>query len=371
MKFFNNGPWGLKEHAICAITATSASAAAASVEVFAAQDLFYDLPLSATTVILSTISIGLFGYGLCGIMRPIAVWHVESVYWSTLPTVKTLQGLHWQDLQNSKPLRYFWYAFGSMFAYEWFPAYIFPWLNSVSIPCLAAMNATGDKAAVLTNLFGGATSNEGLGLFSVSFDWQYITSFQTSLPLKYQYHAAAGYLTCFVCMLAIYYGNGWNAKDLPFMTTSLRTADGDKYPSTAVFAGGVLNETALADYGPPHLSGTFAFAMFMANAAIGALIAHCILFWGGDVVRAFKSSKANKYEDRHHIHMAAHYKEAPWWWYVAVLVISFVLGLVVVLKENVTLPAWAYVVSLVVGTIITPFVSFASPSQRPDVNKHF
>ena len=134
IRFINPGPWTLKEHAVCAITATSASNASASVMVFAAQDLFYDLPLSAVTVVLSTISIGLFGYGICGIMRPIAVWHVDAVYWSTLPTVKTLQGLHWQDLKNSKPLRYFWYSFGGMFAYEWFPAYMFPWLNSVSIP---------------------------------------------------------------------------------------------------------------------------------------------------------------------------------------------------------------------------------------------
>lgn len=42
--------------------------------------------------------------------------------------------------------------------------------------------------------------------------------------------------------------------------------------------------------------------------------------------------------------MAKNYKEAPWWWYVAVLVISFFLGLAVVLKEDVTLPAWGYVV---------------------------
>lgn len=119
---------------MCAITATSASNASASVQVFAAQDLFYNMPLDAATVILAVISIGLFGYGICGVMRPIAVWHVDAVYWSTLPTVKTLQGLHWQDLKNSKPLRYFWYSFGGMFAYEWFPAYIWPWLNSVSIP---------------------------------------------------------------------------------------------------------------------------------------------------------------------------------------------------------------------------------------------
>lgn len=77
--------------------------------------------------------------------------------------VKTLQGLHWQDLKNSKPLRHFWYTYAGMLTYEWFPAYMFPFLNSVSIPCLASMHATGSKAAVLTNLFGGSLTNEGLG----------------------------------------------------------------------------------------------------------------------------------------------------------------------------------------------------------------
>jgi hypothetical protein len=38
------------------------------------------------------------------------------------------------------------------------------------------MKATGKKAAVLTNIFGGASNNEGLGLFSFSFDWQYVRS---------------------------------------------------------------------------------------------------------------------------------------------------------------------------------------------------
>jgi len=174
ISFFNHGPWNLKEHAICAITATSASNAVASITVFAAQDLFYDLPLRASTVVLSVLSIGLFGYGIAGILRPITVWHVDAVYWSTLPTVKTLQGLHWQEVSSSKPMRFFWYAFGSMFIYEFFPAYIFPFLNSVSIPCLAAMKATGTKAANLTNLFGGSLTNEGLGLFTLSFDWQYV-----------------------------------------------------------------------------------------------------------------------------------------------------------------------------------------------------
>jgi hypothetical protein len=36
---------------------------------------------------------------------------------------------------------------------------------------------------------------------------------------------------------------------------------------------------------------------------------------------------------------------------------QFVLGLVVVLKENITLAPWAYVVALLIGTIIALFVS--------------
>ncbi|OSS54159.1 hypothetical protein B5807_01345 [Epicoccum nigrum] len=355
MSFFNHGHWSLKEHAITAITATSASIAAPSSQVFAAQDIFYGMPLNPVTVIFSTISIGLFGYGICGIMRPICVWHVDAVYWSSLPTVKVIQGLHWQSVKDSKPIRWFWIAFSCMFCYEFFPAYIFPWLNSVSIPCLAAMNATGSKGAILTNLFGGATNNEGLGMFSLSLDWQYITSFQSSLPLKLQLHQTAGLVVCMFVMLGIYYGNAWNAKSLPFMNTRLLTQDGGKYPAAKVFVNGVLDKSALAKYGLPRLTGTFAYAMFMANAAIGALIAHIVLFWGGDIVKTFKAAKKGSFNDPHHVHMHKHYKEAPWWWYMIVLVASFILGLIVVIKENITLPVWGYIIALVMGTIIAPF----------------
>lgn len=178
-------------------------------------------------------------------------------------------------------------------------------------------------------------------------------------------------------MIGIYYGNAWDAKSQPFMSTRLRTESGKPYPTAKVFVGGVLDKAALARYGLPKLTGSFAYAIFMANAAvssstcwpdfvltsnqIGALITHCILFWGGDFWNAYKSAKAGRYDDRHHAHMARHYKEAPWWWYVIVLVISFVLGLVVVIRENITLQPWAYVVALVLGIVIAPFVSYLWP----------
>jgi len=87
------------------------------------------------------------------------------------------------------------------------------------------------------------------------------------------------------------------------------------------------------------------------------MITHCILFWGKDVIKAYKSTRQGKSDDRHHQYMAEHYKEAPALWYGAVILVSFILGLVVVLKEDITLSAWAYVISLILGIVIAPFVS--------------
>lgn len=85
-----------------------------------------------------------------------------------------------------------------------------------------------------------------------------------------QVHQAVGFGICFIAMIGIYYGNVWNAKSQPFMSTRLRTAAGKAYPVTKVFTGGVLNEAALEKYGIPHLTGSFAYAMLMANAAVSS-----------------------------------------------------------------------------------------------------
>ncbi|WRT67495.1 uncharacterized protein IL334_004467 [Kwoniella shivajii] len=353
-KFINPSAFKLKKHAIAAITASAASNGAAAISVFTVQDLFYDLPLTPGVVILSTLSIGVFGYGLTGILRPITVWHVEAVYWTNIPTVKSLQALHWDHVQDSKPLRVFSYSFTGMFIYEFFPAYIFPWLNSVSIPCLASMHATGAKAAALTNVFGGSLSNEGLGILNVSLDWQYITSAATSMPLILQANYAIGIVVCWIAFLAVYYGNAWGGRSLPFLSTSLRTLEGGKYVSTKVFVNGVLDEAKLAEYGLPKITSTYVWAMIAGNMAIGGVIMHCIIFWGKDIVKAVKHGRRGVSDDRYHNAMRR-YKEAPWYWYLAILIFAFVLGLIVVLKEHITLSVGSYITALVIGSIIAPF----------------
>jgi uncharacterized membrane protein len=85
---------------------------------------------------------------------------------------------------------------------------------------------------------------------------------------------------------------------------------------------------------------------------------HVALFWGKDIWRTFKSARKGQFNDKHHEHMVQHYREVPWYWYIAVLLFSFVLGIIVVAKENLTLPIWAYVVALLLGSVMAPLVSF-------------
>lgn len=73
-------------------------------------------------------------------------------------------------------------------------------------------------------------------------------------------------------MLGIYYTNAWDSQAQPFMSTQLRSENGSIYPTAEVFTNGILNKTALEEYGNPSLTGSFAYAMFMANAAVSIQI---------------------------------------------------------------------------------------------------
>lgn len=57
-----------------------------------------------------------------------------------------------------------------IFFWEMLPEWIFPLLTGFSIFCLANPRSTD-----FTRIFGGSNGNEGLGLLSLCFDWQYIS----------------------------------------------------------------------------------------------------------------------------------------------------------------------------------------------------
>ncbi|KAI0705191.1 oligopeptide transporter [Cytidiella melzeri] len=353
--FINPGSFGLKEHVISTLVASTAAGGSSAVQNFAVQRLYYDTDVHATTAVLATFSTACFGYGLVGLLRPLTVYPSEMVYWSNLPTVSIFQALHFDTHGNAKRVKVFWTAFTGMFVYEVIPAYIFPLLNGVNIVCLATQKAPTGARNVITNLFGGTDGNEGLGFFSFGFDWQYITSGAMSLPLLQQANSWVGIGLCYVVVMGIYYSDAWNSLAFPMLSTSLFAQNGTRYPQKAVFGPTfTLNETALQEIGLPALTGSNAWANLTQNLAIGALVAHTVLFWGPHAIKSFKQAKTGTQPDRHYKAMQK-YDEAPWYWYAGLLVLSFFAGLIVVLKGETTLPPWAYIIALLLGLVVTPF----------------
>ncbi|KZV74603.1 OPT superfamily oligopeptide transporter [Peniophora sp. CONT] len=346
----------LKEHVVATIISSTAAYGASSVLNFAVQRLYYDTHVNATTAVLATFSTAVFGYSVVGLLRPLTVYPAEMVYWANLPTVTVFQSLHYDKEKNKKRLRLFWIAFGSMFVYEIFPAYLFPLLNGFSIVCLATQKSSPNTVDVITNIFGGSDGNEGLGLLNFSFDWQYLGSSYMALPLIQQANSWVGLAFCYIVIPAIYYSNLWNSKSFPMLSTSIFNANGTRYSQSVVFTGPnqSLNQTALDEVGLPALTGSNAWHNLMANVSIGGLIAHCIFFWGPYVLASFKSARAKTQADPHWQAMQK-YKEAPHWWYLILMGLAFFAGLIANIKGDTTLPWWSYIIALIVGAFITPF----------------
>ncbi|KIM57237.1 hypothetical protein SCLCIDRAFT_1143537 [Scleroderma citrinum Foug A] len=353
--FINPGEFRIKEHVIATLTACTASHPSTIVLNFAVQNLYYNTHVKASTAVLATFSAACFGYSLCGLLRPLIVYPSEMVYWDCLPLVSIFQSLHFNITANHKRMKLFWIAFVGMFLWEIIPSYVFPLLNGVSIFCLASQHASPHVQAVFTNVFGGADANEGLGLLSISFDWQYITSAFVSYPLIQQANCWVGYGLGYIVLSAIYYSNAWNSKRFPMLSSSIFSSNGSVYDQSAIFGTAFqLNRTALNEVGLPHLTGSQVWQSIAGSLAIGGLFAHCLCFWAPYLRDAFRNARSGTQLDPHWQAMQR-YKEVPFWWYICLLVVSFVSGLIVVIGGQTTLSWYSYIMALLLGSVVMPF----------------
>ncbi|KAJ5621609.1 peptide transporter MTD1 [Penicillium herquei] len=356
LQFLNFGqPFGIKEHVVASLIASSGNNGLAGVEVYAIERLFYDRSISASTAVLATFSISLCGFVLAGALRSLIVYPAEMVYWSTLPQVVLFQNLHFDREANKKRLNKFGIALGLSAFWEFFPAYIIPWTSGISVFCLASMNAPSKTRTIFGKVFGGASSNEGMGLLNFGLDWQYIQSLYLSLPFKQQVNTWIAYVIWYPVMLGLWYGNAWRAKDFPFMSTSLFASNGSTFSTTSILdSNGIVDDAKLDATGLPWLTSSTVWGYFTQNLAIGALISHVLIFYTNDMIVAWKGARSKKLPDPHYQGMLK-YKEVPQSWYIILFVLAFVAGIIVTAKGETTLPVWGYIISLLLGAVIAPF----------------
>lgn len=172
LRVLNPGPFGIKEHVVATILGVSSSNGSAATDVLVTIKLFYGAHITPLMAVFGIFSISILGVGLVGVLRPLIVYPSEAVYYYTLPMVAIFQMLHYEE--KGHRARHFCYFFGATIIWEPIAAYICPWLNGMSIFCLASMKAPMRIRKHIARIFGGASANQGIGFLSISLDPQYV-----------------------------------------------------------------------------------------------------------------------------------------------------------------------------------------------------
>ncbi|KAI8617587.1 OPT oligopeptide transporter protein-domain-containing protein [Chytriomyces sp. MP71] len=363
--WLNPGPFNIKEHVLIATTASTASSSALATGLIASENLYFNRDLGYFLSISLILSSQLVGYGLAGLFRSILVYPARAYYPGKLSSIALFEALHRSTRDQSKYVKFFTIVFLAIFIWEWIPQFIAPSLVGFSVFCLANRNS-----AVFTILFGGINSNEGLGLFSLCFDWLYISSDPLTLPWSTQVNQMIGLAGCVAAMLGFYYGNIWNSLNLPFMGQGIFTSTGDIYNQSLILdSNNNLNVTAYENYGQPYFAGSWAMQLLFNNIGITAAVMHVAVWNSSEILEAIKkfrvqsdstsnNSDATRVDENIHFYMMAKYKEVPWWWYAALLVLAMVSGLGVNAAAKSDLDWWCFLIAIAIAAFLVLVIGF-------------
>ncbi|KAF9481085.1 peptide transporter MTD1 [Pholiota conissans] len=357
-RFVNPGPFNIKEHVAITIFSTTAAESALAISIFAADSLYYNLSPNVGVGIFTLIGSQLMGYGLGGIMRAFLVYPTYIVFPNLLPTVQLFDALHRgkKIFLQKKRVKFFWSIFIAIFVWEWFPEFIAPTLTGISIFCLA-----NQKSAWFTRIFGGAAGNEGIGMFSLCLDWNYVGSGGGSLgalftPLSTQLSLYFGVMICIILFCATYATNTWNSQNFPFLSQALFNENGTIYDQLSILDENFrLDPAKLEQVGLPWFAGTQVLWKIGSNLGIGATIMHVLLWYGMGIIEVIRKYRAGENYDPHLAKMRV-YNEVPMWWYIVIFIGSFAMAMSTVYTGHAGLPWWGLIVALIIATIFLPFV---------------
>ncbi|KAJ7116417.1 OPT oligopeptide transporter [Mycena epipterygia] len=362
-RYLNPGPFNIKEHTAIVIMSGTASNVATGMEIIAALDLFYDLKLNAAVAIFQIFATQMVGYGIAGVLRTFLVYPTYAFYPNYISVVNLLQSLHWRGTLNAKKRRFFWIVFAAIFFWEWIPQYPFPLLTAISIICLA----DNGRHEFVRNLFGAGSSNEGIGMLSVSTSWTLITQGTPLVwPLQTQINSYIGMWIGYIVLTTCYYSNVFNGRNLPFMSTSLFSDEGDTYnQSMVITADYKLNATALETVGLPRYSTTYAISQLCYNLSLGSAVTTIFIWHWPELKAAFGGlrflQRGHADVDDPHYKEMQKYAEVPQWVYAALFFTSIGVGIGCSYagpNGTVLMPAWSIIFFTFFSAIISIVLGF-------------
>ncbi|KAE9394953.1 OPT oligopeptide transporter [Gymnopus androsaceus JB14] len=359
-RFINPGRFNIKEHVGILIMSAAATHGALAINIFAADDLFYNVTPNVAVAVFTLLGSQLLGYGLGGMMRGFLVYPTSMVFPNLMPTIQMFQVLHLgqNEALQKKRVKFFWTLFIIIFFWQWIPEYIAPMLTGLSVFCLARRNSPW-----VTRIFGGAAGNEGMGLFSLCFDWNYVGSGGSAYgalfqPIQTQLSLYAGVLICIIAFAAVFANNVWNAQNFPFLSQLLFLENGTEYPQTEVLnADFTLNEEKLAAVGLPWYAATQIVTKIGTSLSFGATITHIIIWNGKELWHALLAARVRDIETCTHYEKMKVYDEVPFWWYTAMFIASMAIALATNYTGSSQLPWWAFFISVGFAAFFLPIIS--------------
>ncbi|KAF8553156.1 small oligopeptide transporter [Imleria badia] len=344
----NPGPFSIKEHVLITIMAAVGSQSAYATDIVAVQRVYYNQRYSFAYQWFLVVSTQLIGFSAGGISRRFLVVPPSMIWPSTLVSCALFNTLHSQQYAGYGRLggmsreRFFLYAFAA--SYVWFQALsYFSWVTWI-----------WPDNAVIAQLFGYI---HGMGMSVVTFDWSQIAYIGS--PLATPWWAAANILFGFVVFYWIltpilYFTNTWNALYMPIQSRQVFDNTMQPYNVTRILTPEVtLDMEAFKLYSPLFMSTCFAVSYGLSFATITATLVHTFLHFRKQIIQ--QSRRSLRESPDVHARLMNSYPQVPDWWYLVLLGVMFVLGVVSIELWHTQMPVWAFVIALLIAfTYVIP-----------------
>ncbi|KAK9385885.1 OPT oligopeptide transporter protein-domain-containing protein [Lipomyces mesembrius] len=361
----NPGPWNNKEQMLATLMVNvgSQSSNFMSYVVVMKLGMFFDQKwVSFGFIFLMNFSTQFFGFGLAGLLRRWVVYPPKAIWPSLLPTLMLNRTLLLPESKRSingwKITRYkfFFICLSAMLVYYWFPGFIFTAISTFNWPTWIA-----PQNKVLAIIAG---SSLGLGFNPwTTFDWGVINY---SAPLAVPWFSTAnryfGMLVGGLIMIALYWKNYKWMGYLPINSTGTFNNKGTAFNASAIVNDNLtLNLEKYKNYSPPFISLGYLltygseFVMFTLS-----FVYICLSEWSQikDAMRGFWTNiryrNHSNFENNHDpiTKLMSKYPEVPDWWYLCLLILSLVFGIIACQAFPTNTPAWSIIVIIIVCIVL-------------------
>ncbi|KAK9452717.1 OPT oligopeptide transporter protein-domain-containing protein [Dipodascopsis uninucleata] len=313
-------------------------------------------------IILMSFCLQFFGMGLAGVLRRWVIYPVKSVWPTELPVLQLNRTLLAPEKKVSihgwtiSKYKLFFIALCVSFTFYVIPDYLFKALSTFNwMTWIAPQNKT---LAFVTG------SKIGLGFNPITtFDWAVINySTPLILPFFVSLNAYIGTILGGLVVAAIYFSNYMYTGHMPPNTANVYDRFGSQFNLTRVVdSSGKLNETLYEEYSPPYISA--GNLVYMCAAYMNYTLTFCYIFlseWKTikdavvDFARAIKNRSTSSYDqyDDAISTMMRKYKEVPDWWFLVVLLVAIVCGIISITVYPSNVPVWVLVVMAIICVLL-------------------